>query len=138
LTYEVVNQLTTIGIGQSTCIGIGGDPIIGTNFIDALRLFEKDPGTNGVVLIGEIGGNSETEAAHWIKENMSKPVAAFVGGVTAPPGKRMGHAGAIISGENDTAKAKMKIMESCGIAVAKSPAEIGREMANVLGISASN
>jgi succinyl-CoA synthetase alpha subunit len=128
LTYEAVNQLTMRNIGQSTCIGIGGDPIIGTTFIDALELYEKDPETDGVVMIGEIGGNAETEAARWIQKHMTKPVVAFIGGASAPPGKRMGHAGAIITGENDTAEAKMQVMESCGVAVARSPAVIGKEM----------
>ncbi len=136
LTYEVVHQLTSLGIGQSTCIGIGGDPIVGTSFTDALELFEKDPDTRSVVIIGEIGGNSETDAARWIQKNMSKPVLAFIGGATAPPGKRMGHAGAIISGQNDTANAKMAIMESFGVAIARSPAQIGEEMANLLGVCA--
>lgn len=128
LMYEAVNQLTMRNIGQSTCIGIGGDPIIGTTFIDALELYEKDPETDGVVMIGEIGGNAETEAARWIQKHMTKPVVAFIGGASAPPGKRMGHAGAIITGENDTAEAKMQVMESCGVAVARSPAGIGQEM----------
>jgi succinyl-CoA synthetase alpha subunit len=135
LTYEVVNQLTMRNIGQSTCIGIGGDPIIGTNFIDALELYENDPETDGVAMIGEIGGTAETEAARWIQKHMSKPVVAFVGGASAPPGKRMGHAGAIISGENDTAEAKMKVLESCGVVVAHSPAEIGLEMEKTLRLN---
>lgn len=126
LTYEAVYQLTLRNIGQSTCMGIGGDPIIGTTFVDALGLFNEDPDTDLVVLIGEIGGNAENEAAHWIQKNMTKPVVGFIGGVSAPPGKRMGHAGAIISGDNDTAGAKMNILESCGVKVSHSPAEIGR------------
>lgn len=125
LTYEAVHQLSTRGIGQSTCIGIGGDSIIGTPFVDALALFNDDPDTDLVVMIGEIGGSAETEAGRWIEENMTKPVVGFIGGATAPPGKRMGHAGAIISGENDTAEAKKKILENCGVIVSHSPAEIG-------------
>jgi len=126
LSYEAVNQLTARNIGQSTCIGIGGDPIIGTGFIDALELFQNDPGTDAVVMIGEIGGNTETDAARWIRKHMTKPVFGFVGGASAPPNKRMGHAGAIIIGESDTAAAKMQAMESCGLIVVRSPAEIGR------------
>jgi succinyl-CoA synthetase alpha subunit len=124
LTYEVVYHLTNKNIGQSTCIGIGGDPIIGTNFIDALALFEKDDQTRAVVLIGEIGGTDEEEAAAFIKQSVSKPVVAFVAGRTAPPGKRMGHAGAIISGGTGTAKEKIEAFESCGVPVAGTPAEI--------------
>ena len=126
LTYEAVHQLTTRGIGQSTCMGIGGDPIIGTTFIDALALFNEDTDTDLVVIIGEIGGSAENEAGRWIQRNMTKPVVGFIGGATAPPGRRMGHAGAIISGDDDTAEAKMKILESCGVHVSPSPAEIGR------------
>lgn len=129
LTYEVVYQLTSRDIGQSTCIGIGGDPIIGTNFIDALTAFEADPGTSAVVLIGEIGGTDEEEAADFIKETVSKPVTAFIAGVTAPPGKRMGHAGAIISGGTGTAKEKIEAFEACGVPVAKTPSEIGELVA---------
>ena len=125
LTYEVVFQLTSKDIGQSTCIGIGGDPIIGTNFIDALTAFEADPVTKAVVLIGEIGGTDEEEAAAFIKEKVSKPVVAFIAGITAPPGKRMGHAGAIISGGTGTAKEKIEAFEACGVPVAKTPSEIG-------------
>ena len=128
LTYEAIGQLVNVGLGQSTALGIGGDPIIGTTMIDALKLFEADPETNGVVLIGEIGGQMENEAARWIKENMTKPVVGFIAGQTAPPGRRMGHAGAIVSGGNDTAEAKMRIMTECGIAVCKSVAEIGGKM----------
>jgi succinyl-CoA synthetase alpha subunit len=125
LTYEAVNQLTQLGIGQSTCIGIGGDPIIGTNFIDALKLFNDDPQTEAVLLIGEIGGSMEEETAEWIKKNFRKPVAAFIAGATAPPGRRMGHAGAIISGGRGTWREKVETLESRGIRVAKSPAEMG-------------
>ncbi|MGD9141294.1 MAG: succinate--CoA ligase subunit alpha [bacterium] len=129
LTYEVVYQLTSRDIGQSTCIGIGGDPIIGTNFIDALTAFEADPGTSAIVLIGEIGGTDEEEAASFIKEKVNKPVVAFIAGVTAPPGKRMGHAGAIISGGTGTAKEKIEAFEACGVPVAKTPSEIGELVA---------
>lgn len=126
LTYEAVIQLTTRNIGQSTCVGIGGDPVVGTSFIEVLELFQKDPDTDAVVMIGEIGGNAETVAARWMTQHMTKPVIGFVGGASAPPGKRMGHAGAIILGEADTAQAKMRVMESCGVVVVRSPAEIGR------------
>ena len=132
LTYEAIGQLVNVGLGQTTAIGIGGDPIIGTTMIDALRLFEEDPETEGVVLIGEIGGQMENDAASWIKENMSKPVTGFIAGQTAPPGRRMGHAGAIVSGGDDTAKAKMKKMVDCGISVCESVAEIGIKMENAL------
>jgi len=125
LTYEAVDQLTRLGIGQSTCVGIGGDPIIGTSFLDSIKLFNDDPDTHAVILIGEIGGNAEEAAAEWIKANMKKPVVGFIAGATAPPGKRMGHAGALISGADDTAPAKMKIMRECGITVCESPADIG-------------
>jgi len=128
LTYEAVNQLTSLGLGQSTCLGIGGDPIIGTNFIDALRLFNDDPQTEAVFMIGEIGGSMEEETAAWIKQNFGKPVAAFIAGATAPPGRRMGHAGAIISGGKGTWKEKVETLENCGIRVAKSPAEMGAAM----------
>ncbi len=132
LTYEAVDQITKAGMGQSTCIGIGGDPIIGTTTMEAVRLLSEDPGTEGIVMIGEIGGSMEADAARWIKENGTKPVVGFVAGQTAPPGRRMGHAGAIIGGTEDTAAAKMKIMEECGIHVVQSPADIGVTMVEAL------
>src|ERR1700674_3588449 len=136
LTYEAVYQLTTRGIGQSTAIGIGGDPIIGTSFVDAIDLFNRDPLTEAVVMIGEIGGNAEETAAEYVKTHMRKPVVGFIAGQTAPPGRRMGHAGAIISGGKGTAAEKIKGMEAAGIRVAKSPAEIGETVAAVMGVAA--
>jgi len=133
LTYEAVHQLTLRGIGQSTAIGIGGDPIIGTNFVDAVRLFHEDAETEAIVLIGEIGGNAEENAAEYIRKNVKKPVVAFIAGQTAPPGRRMGHAGAIISGGHGTAAEKIRALEAAGIRVAKSPADIGETMAQALG-----
>jgi len=132
LTYEAVAQLTALGLGQSTCIGIGGDPIIGTNFVDALALFNADPETKAIVLIGEIGGTAEEQAAAYVKKNVRKPVVAFVAGRTAPPGRRMGHAGAIIAGGTGTAKEKIEALRKAGITVAESPAEIGSTVADVL------
>lgn len=132
LTYEAVDQITKAGMGQSTAIGIGGDPIIGTSTLDAVKLFMADPDTEGIVIIGEIGGNMEAQAAEWIKENGTKPVVGFIAGETAPKGKRMGHAGAIIGGKNDTAQAKKEIMRSCGIHVVDSPADLGAKMAELM------
>jgi succinyl-CoA synthetase alpha subunit len=132
LTYEAVNQLTELGIGQSTCVGLGGDPIIGTVFIDALELFEDDPQTEAVVMIGEIGGNQEQRAAEFIKAKMSKPVVAFIAGASAPPGRRMGHAGAIITGSSGRAQDKIAALEAVGATIANSPAEIGATMQKVL------
>jgi len=128
LTYEAIGQLVSNGMGQTTALGIGGDPIIGTDMRDALELFEADPETEGIVLIGEIGGQMEIEAARWAKDNVSKPIVGFIAGQTAPPGRRMGHAGAIVSGGDDTAEAKMRIMKECGIDVCESVAEIGQKM----------
>ena len=132
LTYEAVDQITKAGLGQSTCIGIGGDPIIGTTTLDAIQLLMSDEETKGIILIGEIGGSMEADAAKWIKDNGTKPVVGFIAGKTAPKGRRMGHAGAIIGGADDTAEAKMEIMRDCGIHVVESPAEIGKKMAELL------
>ncbi len=132
LTYEAVDQVTKAGMGQSTCIGIGGDPIVGTTTLEAVRLLMEDPDTDGIIMIGEIGGSMEADAANWVKENGTKPVVGFIAGQTAPKGRTMGHAGAIIGGEDDTAEAKMKIMAACGIHVVNSPAEIGVTMAKAL------
>ena len=132
LTYEAVDQVSKLGLGQSTCIGIGGDPIVGTSIEDAVKLMMEDTGTELIVIIGEIGGNMETEAAEWIKNNAKKPVVGFIAGQTAPKGRRMGHAGAIIGGKNDTAAAKMAIMKECGIYMTESPAEIGNTILNIL------
>jgi len=132
LTYEAVDQVTKMGLGQSTCIGIGGDPIVGTTTLDAVKLMMGDAETEAIVVIGEIGGNMETEAAEWIKDNMTKPVIGFIAGQTAPKGRKMGHAGAIIGGKTDTAAAKMAIMAECGIHVVQSPADIGITVLNVL------
>ena len=132
LTYEAVGQLTGLGIGQSTCIGIGGDPIIGTTFLDALKLFNEDPGTHAIVMIGEIGGNAEETAARYVKDRVRKPVVGFIAGQTAPPGRRMGHAGAIISGGSGAAADKIRAMEEAGITVCSSPAEIGEKVKDLL------
>ena len=132
LTYEAVDQLTKVGLGQSTCIGIGGDPVIGTTTCDAVKMFMQDDSTDAIVLIGEIGGQMENEAAYWIKENGTKPVVGFIAGKTAPAGRTMGHAGAIVGGKDDTADAKMQILRECGISVAESPANIGSLMAQLI------
>lgn len=133
LTYEAVDQVTKAGMGQSTCIGIGGDPIVGTTTKEAVELLMNDPETDGIIMIGEIGGNMEADAAYWVKENGTKPVVGFIAGQTAPKGRTMGHAGAIIGGKADTAEAKMEILAECGIHVVKSPAHIGQTMKDVLG-----
>lgn len=132
LTYEAVKQLTDVGLGQSTCVGIGGDPIIGMKYIDVLTMFNDDPDTEAVFMIGEIGGGAEEEAAHWIKENMKKPVAAFIAGSTAPPGKRMGHAGAIITGGKGKAEDKIRTLRECGVTVATSPTQMGQAMVEAM------
>jgi succinyl-CoA synthetase alpha subunit len=131
LTYEAVWQLTSLGIGQSSCVGIGGDPVNGTNHLDVLRMFQADPNTDAVIMIGEIGGDSEEQAAYFVKEHMTKPVAAYIAGRTAPPGKRMGHAGAIISGGKGTAAEKVAVLEECGISVAATPAEMAQALLKV-------
>ena len=133
LTYEAVGQLSRLGLGQSTCIGIGGDPIIGTNHTDALRLFNEDPETEAIIMIGEIGGSAEEAACAYAKEHVRKPIIGFIAGSTAPPGRRMGHAGAIISGGQGRAEDKFRAMEEAGVHIVRSPAEMGRRMAEVLG-----
>jgi len=132
LTYEAVAQLTELGIGQSSAVGIGGDPVNGLKHADVLKLFNDDPDTDAVIMIGEIGGSDEEDAAQWVKQNMRKPVVGFIAGVTAPPGKRMGHAGAIISGGKGTAQEKLAVMQACGIKVTRNPAEMGRLLQSVL------
>jgi succinyl-CoA synthetase alpha subunit len=131
LTYEAVWQLSSLGIGQTTCVGIGGDPVNGTNFVDVLAMFEADPATEAVIMIGEIGGNAEDEAACFARDHMSKPVAAFIAGKTAPPGKRMGHAGAIISGGKGTAVEKIALLQECGISIAETPADMAQALLRI-------
>jgi succinyl-CoA synthetase alpha subunit len=132
LTYEAVGQVTALGLGQSSAVGIGGDPVNGLKHVDVLRMFNEDPDTEAVIMIGEIGGNDEETAARWVKDNMKKPVVGFIAGLTAPPGKRMGHAGAIISGGKGTAQEKLSVMEACGIKVTRNPAEMGKLLKSVL------
>jgi succinyl-CoA synthetase alpha subunit len=132
LTYEAVGQLTALGLGQSSAVGIGGDPVNGLKHVDVLKMFNDDPGTDAVIMIGEIGGGDEEIAAHWVKDHMKKPVVGFIAGLTAPPGKRMGHAGAIISGGKGTAQEKLSVMEACGIKVTRNPAEMGKLLKSVL------
>jgi succinyl-CoA synthetase alpha subunit len=132
LTYEAVGQLMDLGLGQSTCVGIGGDPVNGLKHVDVMKMFNSDPDTDAVIMVGEIGGDDEETCARWIKENMKKPVVGFIAGVTAPPGKRMGHAGAIISGGKGTAQEKLAVMEACGIKVTRNPAEMGKLLKSVL------
>ena len=136
LTYEAVDQVTKQGLGQSTCVGIGGDPIIGSTHLDIIKLFNDDPDTHAIILIGEIGGTNEEIAAEWVKHNVNKPVVGFIAGQTAPPGRRMGHAGAIIAGGKGTAKEKMMVMNDCGIHVVESPAEIGSTVMRAIGVTA--
>jgi succinyl-CoA synthetase alpha subunit len=138
LTYEAVFQISQVGLGQSTCVGIGGDPIIGMSMVEIIKLLMKDDNTNGIIMIGEIGGNLETEAASWIKDNGTKPVVGFIAGQTAPKGRRMGHAGAIVGGQEDTAESKKKHLKECGIHVANSPADIGLTMSDVIKINNKN
>ncbi len=133
LTYEAVWQVTQLGYGQSTCVGIGGDPINGTSHLDVLKMFNDDPETEAIIMIGEIGGNAEAEAARWAKDNCKKPIAGFIAGATAPPGRRMGHAGAIVGGEDDTAEAKKRILAECGIAVSETPSDMGRTLLEAWG-----